>query len=52
MSTRNDIEAARRGAVAPAAPLVWKFGGWTACVILVLAVQAITIAVAAFGWRE
>jgi aspartate kinase len=27
MSTRNDIEAARRGAVAPAAPLVWKFGG-------------------------
>jgi hypothetical protein len=30
----------------------WRFGGWTACVILVLAVQAITIAVAAFGWRE
>jgi aspartate kinase len=27
MSTRNDIEAARRGAAAPAAPLVWKFGG-------------------------
>lgn len=30
----------------------WRFGGWTACVVLVLAVQAITIAVAAFGWRE
>ena len=30
----------------------WRFGGWTACVILVLAVQAVTIAVAAFGWRE
>ncbi len=30
----------------------WRFGGWTACVALVLVVQAITIAVAAFGWRE
>jgi MFS transporter, YNFM family, putative membrane transport protein len=30
----------------------WRFGGWTACVILVLVVQAITIAVAGFGWRE
>jgi predicted MFS family arabinose efflux permease len=30
----------------------WRFGGWTACVILVLVVQTITIAVAAFGWRE
>jgi YNFM family putative membrane transporter len=30
----------------------WRFGGWTACVALVLAVQAVTIAVAAFGWRE
>jgi predicted MFS family arabinose efflux permease len=30
----------------------WRFGGWTACVMLVLAVQTVTIAVAAFGWRE
>lgn len=30
----------------------WRFGGWTACVALVLVVQTITIAVAAFGWRE
>jgi predicted MFS family arabinose efflux permease len=30
----------------------WLFGGWPACVALVLAVQAVTIAVAAFGWRE
>ena len=30
----------------------WRFGGWTACVILVLVVQAITIVVAGFGWRE
>jgi len=32
--------------------LFWRFGGWTACVVLVLVVQAITISVAAFGWRE
>lgn len=30
----------------------WRFGGWTACVALVLVVQTITIAVAAFGWRD
>ncbi|MEA2338799.1 MAG: transporter, family, putative rane transport protein [Thermoanaerobaculia bacterium] len=30
----------------------WRFGGWTACVALVMVVQAISIAVAAFGWRE
>jgi predicted MFS family arabinose efflux permease len=30
----------------------WRFGGWTACVALVLVVQATTIGVAAFGWRE
>ena len=30
----------------------WRFGGWTACVVLVLAVQTVTIAVAGFGWRE
>jgi predicted MFS family arabinose efflux permease len=32
--------------------LFWRFGGWTACVVLVLTVQAVTIAVAGFGWRE
>jgi predicted MFS family arabinose efflux permease len=30
----------------------WRFGGWTACVALVLVVQLITIAIAAIGWRE
>ncbi len=30
----------------------WRFGGWPACVALVLVVQAVTIAVSAFGWRE
>ncbi|MGH9423026.1 MAG: MFS transporter [Thermoanaerobaculia bacterium] len=30
----------------------WRFGGWTACVALVLVVQSITITVAAIGWRE
>jgi YNFM family putative membrane transporter len=30
----------------------WRFGGWTACVALVLVVQATTIVVAALGWRE
>jgi len=30
----------------------WRFGGWTACVALVLAVQVVTIAIAAIGWRE
>lgn len=30
----------------------WRFGGWTACVVLVLAVQLVTIAVAAIGWRD
>jgi YNFM family putative membrane transporter len=41
------------GSVAGVLPgFFWRFGGWTACVILVLVVQTITIAVAAFGWRE
>jgi YNFM family putative membrane transporter len=41
------------GSVAGVLPgFLWRFSGWTACVILVLAVQAVTIAVAAFGWRE
>jgi YNFM family putative membrane transporter len=30
----------------------WRFGGWTACVALVLAVQLVTIGIAAVGWRE
>jgi YNFM family putative membrane transporter len=30
----------------------WRFGGWPACVALVLVVQAVTIVVSAFGWRE
>jgi len=30
----------------------WRFGGWASCVALVLVVQAVTIGVAAFGWRE
>jgi MFS family permease len=30
----------------------WRFGGWTACVVLVLVVQVMTIGVAAIGWRE
>jgi predicted MFS family arabinose efflux permease len=29
----------------------WRFGGWTACVLLVLVVQMMTIAVAAVGWQ-
>jgi predicted MFS family arabinose efflux permease len=41
------------GTVAGVLPgYLWRFGGWTACVILVLAVQAVTIGVAAAGWRE
>jgi len=41
------------GSVAGVLPgFLWRFSGWTACVVLVLAVQAVTIAVAAFGWRE
>jgi MFS family permease len=30
----------------------WQFGGWTACVVLVLVVQLTTITIAAIGWRE
>jgi MFS family permease len=30
----------------------WRFGGWTACVVLVLVVQLMTIGIAAIGWRE
>jgi YNFM family putative membrane transporter len=32
--------------------LFWRFGGWPACVALVLVVQSITIGLAFFGWRE
>ena len=32
--------------------LFWRYGGWTACVALVLVVQATTIVIAALGWRE
>ncbi len=31
--------------------LFWNLGGWTACVLLVIAVEAVTIAVAAIMWR-
>jgi MFS transporter, YNFM family, putative membrane transport protein len=31
---------------------LWRYGGWAACVALVVTVQAVTIAVASFGWRE
>ena len=41
------------GSVAGVVPgLAWRFGGWTACVVLVLIVQLVTIATAAIGWRE
>ncbi len=29
----------------------WRFGGWTACVILVLLVQTATVTIAAIGWK-
>ncbi|MEA2238641.1 MAG: transporter, family, putative rane transport protein, partial [Thermoanaerobaculia bacterium] len=41
------------GSVAGVLPgYFWRFGGWTACVVLVLVVQVVTITVAASGWRE
>jgi predicted MFS family arabinose efflux permease len=30
---------------------LWHFGGWTACVMLVLIVQAVTIVTAGLGWK-
>jgi predicted MFS family arabinose efflux permease len=30
---------------------LWHFGGWIACVILVLVIQALTIATAGFAWK-
>ena len=41
------------GSVAGVVPgFGWSLGGWTACVVLVLIVQALTIGIAAGGWRE
>jgi len=41
------------GSVAGVLPgFFWRFGGWPACVALVLVVQTITIGVSSFGWRE
>jgi Arabinose efflux permease len=41
------------GSVAGVLPgLVWRFGGWTACVGLVLLVQMTTIAIAATVWQK
>jgi predicted MFS family arabinose efflux permease len=31
---------------------LWHFGGWTACALLVLVVQALTIVTAAFAWKR
>ena len=31
--------------------LFWESGGWSACVLLVIAVQAITLAIALGFWR-
>lgn len=41
------------GTVAGVVPsMVWKFGGWTACVALVAAVDVLSIVIARRGWRE
>ncbi len=40
------------GSVAGVLPgYFWDFGGWTACVVLVLLVQLITITIATVGWK-
>jgi hypothetical protein len=40
------------GTVAGVAPsLAWRFGGWTACVLLVAAVDVLSIVIARRGWR-
>ncbi len=40
------------GTVAGVAPsLVWRHGGWTACVALVAVVDVLSLAIAQFGWR-
>jgi MFS transporter, YNFM family, putative membrane transport protein len=41
------------GSVAGVLPgYFWRFGGWRACVLLVIIVQTVTIAIAAIGWRK
>jgi MFS transporter, YNFM family, putative membrane transport protein len=41
------------GTVAGVAPsLVWKLGGWTACVAMVAIIDLISIVMARHGWRE
>jgi YNFM family putative membrane transporter len=41
------------GSVAGVLPGVgWRFGGWTACVVLVLIVELVTIVIAALGWTR
>lgn len=41
------------GSVAGVLPgLVWRFGGWTACVALVLLVQMTTIGIASLTWQK
>jgi MFS transporter, YNFM family, putative membrane transport protein len=41
------------GTVAGIAPgYLWRFGEWTACVMLTVAVQLLTIGLIVFGWRN
>lgn len=41
------------GTVAGVVPsMVWNLGGWTACVVLVAAVDVLSIIIARRGWRE
>ena len=41
------------GSVAGVLPgYLWDFGGWTACVVLVLLVQLITITIATIAWKS
>lgn len=40
------------GTVAGIAPsYAWRFGGWTACVFLTVAVQLLTVVLIEFGWK-
>ncbi len=38
------------GGIAPG--YLWRFGGWTACVALTVAVQLLSVALILFGWRR
>jgi MFS transporter, YNFM family, putative membrane transport protein len=41
------------GSVAGVLPgLIWGYGGWTACVLLVLGVQALTMLIAGLAWED